>query len=48
MSIPRATDPETITQDEAEKLIAAKIAKEANRYIHQWTNEGISVENGRY
>lgn len=48
VSIPRAIDPETITHEEAEKLIATKVEKEANRYIHNWTDAGISVENGRY
>jgi len=41
-------DPDEITAEEAEKLIAAKAEKEANRYIHQWSEEKISVENGRY
>lgn len=29
-------------------LIAAKVDKEANRYIHNWPEVKISVENGRY
>ena len=48
INIPRAIDSETITHEEAEKLISAKVEKEANRYIHNWTLEKISVENGRY
>lgn len=48
MNVPRAIDFENITPEEAEKLIAAKVEKEANRYIHQWPEEKISVENGRY
>lgn len=48
VSIPKNIDPENITQEEAEKLIVAKLEKEANRYIHQWPEEKISVENGRY
>lgn len=48
ISIPKNFDPETISSEDAEKLIAAKIEKESNRYIHQWEDEKISVENGRY
>lgn len=48
ISIPRSLDPEAITPEEAERLIAAKVEKEANRYIHRWDDAGISVENGRY
>lgn len=48
VNVPRAIDFENITPEEAEKLIAAKVEKEANRYIHQWPEEKISVENGRY
>lgn len=48
INIPRAFDLETITPEEAEKLIAAKVEKEANRYIHNWPEVKISVENGRY
>lgn len=48
VNVPKAIDFDTITCDQAEKLIAAKIDKEANRYIHNWPEEKISVENGRY
>ena len=48
VNIPRKFDPETISLEDAHQLIEAKIEKEANRYIHQWTDEGISVENGRW
>ncbi len=48
INIPRRFDPETITQDEMFELIAAKIEKEANRYIHKWDDLKISVENGRW
>ena len=29
-------------------MIEKKIEKEANRYIQQWANEKISIENGRW
>ena len=30
------------------ELIEKKVEKEANRYIHKWDDEKISVENGRW
>jgi DNA topoisomerase-1 len=48
VNVPRAIDFETISPEEAEKLIAAKEEKESTRYIHNWPEEKISVENGRY
>ncbi|MGH1339429.1 MAG: type I DNA topoisomerase [Aureispira sp.] len=39
---------ETITEDEAIVLVKAKIEKEANRYIHKWDDENLSVQNGRW
>lgn len=48
INIPKWYDYDTISQEDCEKLIALKVAKEANRYIHNWTEEKISVENGRY
>ena len=48
VNIPKRFDPENLTTEEAHQLIAAKIEKEANRYIHNWTDEKISVQNGRW
>ncbi len=48
MNVPRRYDLETLTLDEAIELIEAKNEKEANRFIHQWAAEKISVENGRW
>ncbi len=48
VNVPRKYNFETLTLDEAYILIEAKIEKEANRYIHQWPDEKISVENGRW
>ena len=36
------------SESDAQSLIAAKIDKEANRYIQNWPEVKISVENGRY
>jgi DNA topoisomerase-1 len=48
VNIPRRYDPDTISVDDMHELIQAKIEKEANRYIHQWPAEKITVENGRW
>lgn len=48
INIPRRFDPEALTTEEAHELIAAKVEKEANRYIHRWDDIKVSVENGRW
>jgi len=48
VNIPRRFDPDTLTAEEAAELIEAKLVKEANRYIHRWDDEKISVENARW
>ncbi len=48
VNVPRRYDFERLTQEEMFELIAAKEEKEANRYINQWPEEQISVENGRW
>lgn len=48
VNIPRRYNPEELTPEQAFELIEAKLEKEANRYIHRWEDEKISVENGRW
>jgi len=48
INIPRRYDPETLSQADASELIAAKIEKEANRYIHNWEDDKLSVQNARW
>ena len=48
VNVPKKYDFDNITIDEAHQLIAAKIEKEANRYIHQWTDLDLALENGRW
>ncbi|MEO1514263.1 MAG: type I DNA topoisomerase [Bacteroidota bacterium] len=48
VNIPRRFDPEDLSLEDMHELIAAKVEKEANRYIHQWNDEGVAVENGRW
>ncbi len=39
---------DSLTQKDCNELIEKKIAKEANRYIRQWPEEKIAIENGRW
>jgi DNA topoisomerase I len=48
INVPRRYALETLTLDQAAELIEAKNDKEANRFIHNWTAEKITVENGRW
>jgi len=48
VNVPRAYDFDNLTQKDIDELISKKVEKEANRYIHQWPEEKISVENGRW
>jgi DNA topoisomerase-1 len=48
INIPKRIEPESITMDQVNELIEAKIEKEANRYIKQWEEEKIAIENGRW
>ena len=48
INVPRRFDFNDLTQAEMNELIEAKREKEANRYIHRWEDEKISVENARW
>ena len=48
INIPRAYNFDTLTQKDCEELIEKKLEKESNRYIQQWLEEKISLENGRW
>ncbi len=48
INVPRRFNLETLTIDEAAELIEAKNEKESNRFIHNWTAEKVTVENGRW
>jgi len=41
-------DFDNLTKEQMYELIAAKEEKEANRYIRQWPDEKIALENGRW
>ncbi len=48
VSVPAKIPLESISAEQAIALIEAKIRKEANRFIQQWPEENISIENGRW
>ncbi len=48
INVPRAYDFDNLSQKDIDELIAKKVEKEANRYIQQWPEEKIAIENGRW
>jgi DNA topoisomerase-1 len=48
INIPRAYDFDNLSQQDCNELIAKKIEKESNRFIQQWPEEKIAIENGRW
>ncbi|MFO0320946.1 MAG: type I DNA topoisomerase [Bacteroidota bacterium] len=48
INVPRAYDFDNLSQKDINELIEKKIEKEANRYIQNWPEEKISVENARW
>ncbi len=48
INVPRAYNFDALTQNDCNTLIEKKLEKEANRYIRQWPEEKIAIENGRW
>ncbi|MEO5650260.1 MAG: type I DNA topoisomerase [Ginsengibacter sp.] len=48
INIPKAYNFDELTQKDCDELIVKKIEKEANRFIKQWPEEKIAIENGRW
>jgi DNA topoisomerase I len=48
INVPKRYDSDNLTQDEMFELIAAKEEKEANKFIEQWPEDKIALENGRW
>lgn len=48
INVPRKYNFDALTPEEIEELIEAKLTKEANRFIRQWPEEKIAIENGRW
>jgi DNA topoisomerase-1 len=48
VNVPARLDLDHLTPEQMHELIAAKQSKEASRYIQQWTDLDIAIENGRW
>ncbi|MFT4095011.1 MAG: type I DNA topoisomerase [Niabella sp.] len=48
INVPRRYNFENLSAQDIKELIETKVEKEANRYIQQWPEEKISIENGRW
>jgi DNA topoisomerase-1 len=48
INVPRAYNFDALTQQDCEALIEKKLQKEATRFIRQWPEEKIAIENGRW
>ncbi len=48
INVPKAYNFDALTKDDINALIEKKIAKEANRFIREWPEEKIFIENGRW
>ena len=48
INVPRAYNFDHLSQSDINELIEKKLEKEANRYIQNWPEEKISVENARW
>jgi DNA topoisomerase-1 len=48
INVPARYNFDNLTQADINQLIDAKLVKEANRFIQQWPEEKIAVENGRW
>ncbi len=48
INIPKAYNYDSLSQSDIDELVSKKLEKEANRYIQQWEDEKIAIENGRW
>ncbi|MES2838392.1 MAG: type I DNA topoisomerase [Bacteroidota bacterium] len=48
INVPRAYNFDNLSQKDINELIDKKLEKEANRFIAQWNDEKITIENGRW
>jgi DNA topoisomerase-1 len=48
INVPRRYNFDELSASDIKELIDTKVSKEANRYIQNWPDEKISVENGRW
>ncbi len=48
INVPRNYNADSLSLEQIKELIEKKLDKEANRFIQQWPQEKISIENGRW
>jgi DNA topoisomerase-1 len=48
INVPRAYNFENLSNNDIKELISKKVEKEANKFIQQWPEEKIAIENGRW
>jgi DNA topoisomerase-1 len=48
INVPKAYDFDNLRDSDIEELIGKKVEKEANRFLQQWNEEKIAIENGRW
>jgi DNA topoisomerase-1 len=48
INVPRKYDFDNLSQSDINALIAAKLEKEAARFIREWPGENIAIEQGRW
>lgn len=48
INVPKAYNFDTLNQNDIDELVSKKLEKEANRFIQQWPEEKIAIENGRW
>ncbi|HAN39621.1 MAG TPA: DNA topoisomerase I, partial [Chitinophagaceae bacterium] len=48
INVPRAYNFDALSQKDVNELIEKKLEKESNRFIQQWPEAKISIENGRW
>jgi DNA topoisomerase-1 len=48
INVPRAYNFDALSQSDIDELVGKKLEKESNRFIQQWPDEKIAIENGRW
>jgi DNA topoisomerase-1 len=48
INIPKAYNYDSLSQHDIDELVSKKLEKEANRFIQQWSEDKIAIENGRW
>lgn len=48
INVPKKYDFDHLSQSDIQELISAKIEKESTKYIQNWEEEKIAIENGRW